>query len=197
MRSANFKRILLALIAVAFFAAIILIFLRDKSSIGRTVAFSDGTKMTLKQVTYGMEHHYHSYGAWQRLLSVLPRELTEKITEKFAPRRAVITMGGPSVVFWFERSGAGPAHGDPQLVLRDAGGFSVSGVNSVLRTGPPGDYVEGWGYEFWPRRGRTFSLQIYEPGSRYPEASLIGEFTIRNRRSRSSNRRGGFFAFQG
>lgn len=50
----------------------------------------------------------------------------------------------------------------------------------MMRLGPPGNCVEGWAYEFWPRRGRTFTLRVYERGPQYPNAKLIGEFTVRN-----------------
>jgi hypothetical protein len=91
-----------------------------------------------------------------------------------------MTMSRPSVVFWFARVGNGPTTGDPQLVLCDASGFGVTGGHSIMRLGTPGNSIEGWAYEHWPRRGRTFTLRIYELGRRYGDATLIDEFTVRN-----------------
>ncbi|MBM3838359.1 MAG: hypothetical protein FJ398_10410 [Verrucomicrobia bacterium] len=165
-----------ALITLFLIAGIALFLLPPKTSIGHTVTFSDGTTMTLRQVTYGTEHSYYEKQIWRRVVSLLPRKLIEKLGVK----RSVMKVSRPSVVFWLERRGNGLASGDPQLVLCDADGFGISSGYSMMRVGPPGNCVEGWASEFWPRREGTFRLQIYEPGPRYPEADLIGEFFVRN-----------------
>ena len=131
--------------------------------------------MTLRQVTFGTEHHYRGKGPWERLLSLVPRQVVEKL----GARRNVMTMRRPGVTFWLERRGNGPGS-DPQLVLCDGHGFGVSGGCTMMQLGQPGNSVEGWAYEFWPRRERTFTLRIYERGLQYPDADLIGEFTVRN-----------------
>ena len=170
------KRLVFALLVLLLIAGVMFLLPTDKTSIGHTVTFSDGTTMTLRQVTYGTEHHFHGKGAWERLLSLLPR----KLVAKFGVRRSLMTLRRPGVAFWLERRGNGPASGDPQLVLCDSRGFGVCGGYSMMRLGSPGNIVEGWAYEFWPRRERTFTLRIYERGLRYPEVNLIGEFTVRN-----------------
>ncbi|MBI2949333.1 MAG: hypothetical protein HYY23_16960 [Verrucomicrobia bacterium] len=165
-----------ALVALFLIVGIALVLPRPKTSIGHTVTFSDGTTLTLRQVTYGTEHSYYGKQIWRRVFSLLPRKLIEKL----GVQRSVMKVSRPSVVFWLERRGNGPASGDPQLVLCDTDGFGVSGGYSMMRVGPPGNCVEGWAYEFWPRRDQTFRLRIYELGLRYPEADLVGEFTVRN-----------------
>jgi hypothetical protein len=97
-----------------------------------------------------------------------------------ASQQGTLTMGRPSVTFWFERIGTGPTTGDPRLVFCDASGFGVSGSPSLMRMGAGANWVDGWAFESWPRRERSFKLRIYEQGKRYPEANLIGEFTVRN-----------------
>ncbi len=46
--------------------------------------------------------------------------------------------------------------------------------------GTTGAWIEGWAFESWPRRERTFTLRVYEQGKRYPDATPIGQFTVRN-----------------
>ncbi|MBI4663954.1 MAG: hypothetical protein HY735_34585 [Verrucomicrobia bacterium] len=175
-RTARLNRILLSLFAVILVAGIALLFPSSWTSLGHRVAFLDGTTMTLRQVTFGTEHYYHGQDLWKRLLALLPRKLAGKL----GLRRSQMIVGRPSLVFWFDRRGNGPPNGDPQLVLCDARGFGVSGGHSMMRIGPPGNCVEGWNYDYWPRRERTFTLRIYERGLQYPDARLIGEFTVRN-----------------
>lgn len=175
-QTATLNRLLLALFVLLVIAGTALFLPKDGTSIGHTVKFSDGTTMTLREVTFGTEHGYRGQHAWDRLLSLLPR----KIAETLGVRRSLMKMSRPAVVFWLEHRGNGPPNGDPDLVLCDANGFGVSGGYSMMRLGPPGQCVEGWAYKYWPRRTRTFTLRIYERGSQYPAADLIGEFTIRN-----------------
>ena len=176
-KTAAIKRLLIALVVLLLLAGLVAIFLPSSGgSIGQKVTFSDGTTMTLKAVTYGTQHRYLGGGWRQRLLSLLPRKLAGKL----ASQQGTLTMGGPSIAFWFEKVGTGPTTGDPRLVFFDASGFGVSGSPSLMRMGAAGNWVEGWAFESWPRRERTFTLRIYEQGKRYPEAKAIGEFTVRN-----------------
>ncbi len=171
------KRVLPALILLLLLAgAAALFWPSERTSIGRTATFSDGTTMTLHDVTYGTEHRYLGGGWRQRLLSLLPRALAAK----FRSRQGVLTTARPSVTFWFERRGNGPPNGYPALVLCDADGFGVYGGHWLMRTGTPTNRVEGWAFESWPRRGRTFTVRLYERGPQYPDAKLVGEFTVRN-----------------
>ena len=167
------KRGLLALLLLLLLGAGVVIFWpKSGESIGHTVAFSDGTTMTLKAVTCGTEHRYLGGGPWQKIVSMLPR----KLALLFGDRRSTLTTSRASIAFWFERKGGGPRSGDPQLVLCDENGYGISGGHWLMRPG----MMEGWAFESWPRRGRMFTLHIYERASRYPEAKLIGEFAIRN-----------------
>lgn len=176
-KSTAIKRFLLALLVLILLAALVVIFRPSgEGSIGHTVTFSDGTTMTLKAVTYGTQHRYLGGGWQQRLLSLLPR----KIASKLASQQGVLTMGRPSVAFWFERVGTGPTTGDPRLVLYDASGHGISGSPSLMRMGMGSNWLEGWAFESWPRRERTFTLRIFEQGKWYPEAKSIGEFAVRN-----------------
>jgi hypothetical protein len=50
----------------------------------------------------------------------------------------------------------------------------------MMKLDPPDSGIEGWAFESWPRRARTFTVRVYERGSRYPDATLLGEFTVRN-----------------
>ena len=50
----------------------------------------------------------------------------------------------------------------------------------MMPLGLPGAQVEGWLFEYWPRRAPTFTLRIYEPGRQWGEATLVRQFTIRN-----------------
>jgi len=171
------KRFLLALFVLLVLAGLVAIFRPSGGgSIGQTVTFSDGTTMTLKAVTYGTQHRYLGGGWEQRLLSLLPRKLAAKLSSQ----QSTLTMGRPSVALWFERVGTGPATGDPQFVLCDASGYGICGLSGGLRMGATGSWIEGWAFEFWPRRERTFTLRIYEQGKRYPDAKSLGEFTLRN-----------------
>ena len=171
------KRWVIAVVALLLVAAGVVIFWpkEPKESIGHSVTFSDGTTMTLNDVTYDTEHHY--LGGWKaRMVSRLPA----KWRKKFRVGQGTFNMGQPSIVFWFARRGNGPTTGDPQLVLCDGSGYGVSGGYSMMRMGMPGNWVEGWAFSYFPRRERTFTLRIYEPGKRYPDAKLLGEFTVRN-----------------
>ncbi|HEU0008331.1 MAG TPA: hypothetical protein VFT34_00790 [Verrucomicrobiae bacterium] len=171
------KRFLLALLVLVLLAGLVAIFLPSGGeSIGHTVTFSDGTTMTLKAVTYGTQHQYLGGGWQQRVLSLLPRKLAAKL----ASQQGVLTMGRPSVAFWFERIGTGPTTGAPQLVLFDANDFGVCGSSPVMRMGTGANWIEGWAFDFWPRRERTFTLRVYEQGTQDPDANPIGEFTVRN-----------------
>jgi len=169
------KRSLLALFVLLLLAGVgALVWMSDTTSIGHRVTYSDGTTLTLKKVTYGTEHRYRGSGLWQRMISLLPRQYALK----FASRRNVLTTARPSVAFWFERRGKVPAACD--LVLCDTSGYGVSGDYVMMRLSPPDELMEGWAFEFWPRRGRTFTLRVYEPVRQRGEATLIGEFTVRN-----------------
>jgi hypothetical protein len=147
---------------------------KSGETIGHRVTFSDGTTMTFRTVTCGTEHRYLGGGPWQKIVSILPR----KIALLFGDRRSTLTTSRMSIAFWFERKGGGPRSGDPQLVLCDESGYGISGGHRLMRPG----VMEGWAFESWPRRGRMFTLRIYEKGSRYPEVKLIGELAIRNPR---------------
>jgi hypothetical protein len=180
-KAATLKRSLLALVVLLLLAALVALLQPSSGSIGHKVTFSDGTTMTLKAVTYGTQHRYFGGGWQQRLLSLLPRKLAAKL----AAQQGVLTMdrptmGRPSVTFWFERVGTGPTTGAPQLVLFDANGFGVCGSHPVMRVGAGANWIEGRAFESWPRRERTFTLRVYEQGTRDPDANPIGEFTVRN-----------------
>ena len=169
------KRVLPALfVLLVLGGAVALLWGPSETSIGHTVTYSDGTTLTLKGVTYGREHRYRGSGMWERLISLLPRKLAAKL----ALRGQQLGTGRPSVAFWFERRGTPPRTGD--LVLCDASGFGISGGYTMTRLSPPDASIEGWAFEYWPRRNRTFTLRVYERGTRYPDARLIGEFTVRN-----------------
>jgi hypothetical protein len=166
----------IGIFVVALIGAITLLVAgRDEESIDKAVTFSDGTAITLKAVTYGNEHRYLRGDLKQRLILLLPK----KLRQKYASRSVLLSSRG-ALVFWLERKGPGPPRGDPQLVLCDRSGFGVCGGWSMMRLGPKGNSIEGWLHEYWPRRERTFTLRIYEPGTRYPDATLVGEFKIRN-----------------
>ncbi len=169
------KRGVFALLLLLLLGAGVVIFWpKNGESVGHTVTFADGTTMTLKTVTCGTEHRYLGGGAWQKIVSMLPR----KIATRIGDRRSTLTTSRMSIAFWFEKKGGGPKSGDPQLVLCDESGYGISGGHWLMRPG----VMEGWAFESWPRRARMFTLRIYEQGSRYPEVKLIGEFAIRNPR---------------
>jgi hypothetical protein len=169
------KRFLILLLLLVLFAGLVLILWPSAgSSIGHTIKFSDGTTLTLKGVTCGTEHYYPGGGLWQQLLQRLPA----KLAARFLSRRDALTTSRPSVAFWLARGGNTQTTGD--LVLCDSSGFGVCGGYSMMRLGPPGAQVEGWAFEYWPRRDPTFTLQVYERGREYGQAKLIGQFTIRN-----------------
>jgi hypothetical protein len=171
------KRLIIGLVALLLVAlgVVILWPKGPKESIGHTISFSDGTKMTLKDVTYGTENHY--LGGWKaRLISGLPKTWRGK----FRVGQGTFNTIQPSIVFWLAREGNGPTTGDPKLILCDRSGYGVSGGHSMMRMGAPGNWVEGWAFSYFPRRQRSFTLRIYEQGARYPDAKLVGEFTIRN-----------------
>ena len=176
-KTAAIKRFLLALFALLLLGVLVAIFRPSGGeSIGHTVTFSDGSTMTLKAVTYGTQHRYFGGGWEQRLLSLLPQNLASRL----ASQKGTLMIGRPSIAFWFERVGTGPTTRDPQLILFDASGFGISGSPSMMRKGGAGKWIEGWAFESWPRRERTFTLRVYEQGKQYPDATSIGEFTIRN-----------------
>jgi hypothetical protein len=166
-----------AAVAAALVAAVAGLLLRSghEESLDKTVTFSDGTTMTLRAVTHGNEHRYLRGNLKERLIGLLPK----KLRAKYASRSVMVSSRG-ALVFWIERRGSGPPNGVPRLVLCDSTGFGVSGGWSMMRLGPQGSSVEGWLHEYWPRRDRTFTLRIYEQGKRYPDATNVGEFTIRN-----------------
>jgi len=176
-KAAAIKRFLLALFVLLLLAGLVAIFgPSGGGSIGQKVTFSDGTTMTLKAVTYGTQHRYLGGGWQQRLLSLLPRKLASKL----ASRQSMLTMGRPSIAFWFERVGTGPTTGDPRFVFYDVSGHGISASPSLMRAGTGANWLEGWAFDSWPRRERTFTLRVFEQGKRYPEARSIGEFTVRN-----------------
>ena len=165
----------IALVVALIAAAILLLRSGDGDALDKTVTFSDGTTMTLRAVSHGNEHRYLRGNLKERLIGLLPK----KLRAKYASTSVMLSSRG-ALVFWIERRGPGPPNGDPQLVLCDGTGLGVSGFFSMMRLGPQGSPVEGWMYEYWPRRQRTFTLRIYEQGKRYPDATNVGEFTIRN-----------------
>ena len=166
----------IGVVTLAVLGVVALLWRGGEESIDKTVRFSDGTTMTLKAVTYGKEHRYLRGNFKKRLVLLLP----EKLRRKYASRDGVMESRREALVFWLERKGAGPPQPDPQLVLCDSSGLGVCGGWSMMRIGTTGSAVEGWMHEYWPRRERTFTLRIYERGMRYPEATNVGEFTIRN-----------------
>jgi hypothetical protein len=168
------KRFLVPLLlAVLLGALVVVLWPSPGSSIGHTIRFSDGTTLTLKAVTCGTEHYYRG-GLWRRWL----RRLPPKLVARFVPRRDALTTSRPSIVFWLARSGNPQPTGD--LVLCDSTGFGVWGEYVMMYQGPPGAKVEGWAFEYWPRRAPAFTLQVYERGRQWGQAKLIGEFIIRN-----------------
>ncbi len=169
------KRFLILLLLPVLLCLLVVILWRSPgSSIGNTIRFSDGTTLTLKAVTCGTEHYYGSARFWQPLLRLLPAKLATRL----GARRDAFTTGRPSIAFWLARGGSTQPTGD--LVLCDGTGFGVSGGYVMTYRGPPGAQVEGWAFEYWPRRARTFTLRVYERGRQWGQAKLIGEFTIRN-----------------
>ena len=168
------RRFLFLLLLLVLLAGLV-VMLRPSpgSSIGHAVGLSDGTTLTLKAVTYGTEHYCRG-GLWQWLL----RRLPPKLVARFVSRRDALTTNRPSIVFWLARGGNAQPTGD--LVLCDSSAFGVCGDYVMMRQGPPGAQVEGWAFQYWPRRARTFTLRIYERGRQWGQSNLIGEFTIRN-----------------
>ena len=168
------KRFLILLLLPVLLCLLVVIVWRSSgSAIGHTIRFSDGTTLTLKAVTCGTEHYYGSARLWQQLLRLLP----PKLATRFGAREAFTTTR-PSIAFWLARSGNPQPTGD--LVLCDATGFGVCGGYVMTYRGPPGAKVEGWAFEYWPRRARTFTLRVYERGRQWGQAKLVGEFMIRN-----------------
>jgi hypothetical protein len=155
-------------------AAAVIFWPSEKESIGHAVTYSDGTTLTLKEVTYGTEHRYRGGGFRERIVSLLPR----KLAARYASRRGVLTTDQPSVTFWFDRRGTPAMNGD--LVLCDENGFGIVGDYRMMKLDPPNSTLEGWSFETWPRRQRTFTVRVYERGKRYGDATLLGEFTVRN-----------------
>src|SRR6266498_2534238 len=171
-KSAARKKWMFALGLLILVAAVTAIFWpSEKGFIGQPVRYSDGTTLTLKEVTYGTVHRYRG-GFWERIISLLRRELGSK----YASRRDVLTTDRPSVTFWFDRRGA--TSGD--LVLCDESGFGIVGDYSMMRLKPPISTMEGWAFAAWPRRQRTFTVRVYELGKGYGDDTLLGEFTVRN-----------------
>ncbi len=170
------RRALAALIVLVLLTGVALLWPRERTSIGHKVTLSNGTTLTLRQVTCGKEHRYRGTNAWQHLVALLPAKLADRLDK----RRSVLTPSASriSIAFWLECRGPWPS--DPQLVLCDVTGFGTCGGYTMMRLGPAGNCVEGWAYEFWPRREKTFTLQIYERGKRYPDAQLVGEYSIVN-----------------
>jgi hypothetical protein len=169
------RRLLVVLVLLVLFAgAVVILWPSGGSSIGHTVRLSDGTTLTLKAVTFGTEHRYRGGGLWQQVLRLVP----PKLVARFDPRRDAFTTARPSIAFWLARSGNTQTTGD--LVLCDSSGFGVCGDYVMTRRGAPGAQVEGWAFEYWPRRAPTFTLRIYERGRRWGQAKLMGEFVIRN-----------------
>lgn len=173
----GYRNFLIGLVVLIAAGGMVAIFRpRPGSSIGHTVTYSDGTTLTLKEVTYGTEHRYQGGGWRERLIGLLPR----KYAAKYASRRNVLRTDQPSVTLWLDRRGA--AATTSGLVLCDADGFGVEGNYWMMKLNPPNSTMEGWAFEAWPRRGRTFTVRVYERGQRYGEATLLGEFTVRNPR---------------
>jgi len=169
------KRFLILLLLAALLGTlVVMLWPSPGSSIGHTIRFSDGTTLTLKAVTCGTEHYYSSGRLWHQLLRLLP----PKLLARFGARRDAFTTTRPSIAFWLARGGSTQPTGD--LVLCDASGFGVWGGYVMTHRGPSGAQVEGWAFEYWPRRAPTFTLRIYERGRRWGQAKPIGEFTIRN-----------------
>ncbi|MGH8246310.1 MAG: hypothetical protein ACREUU_07745, partial [Gammaproteobacteria bacterium] len=174
-KSAAKKKWMFALGFLILVAAVAAIFWpTEKGSIGQQVRYSDGTTLTLKEVTYGTAHRYRGGGFRERVISLLPR----KLAAKYASRRDVLTTERPSVTFWFDRRGTQATTGD--LVLCDESGFGIVGDYWMMRLDPPNSTMEGWAFVAWPRRERTFTVRVYERGKRYGDATLLGEFTVRN-----------------
>jgi hypothetical protein len=129
------KRYIIAFLVLLLVLVGVVIFWpkEPKEFIGHTVTFSDGTTMTLNDVTYGTTHHY--LAGWRgRAISVLPA----KWRKKFRVGQGTFDVGQPSIVFWLARRGNGPTTGDPQLILCDRSGYGVSGGYSRMAMGMPG-----------------------------------------------------------
>jgi hypothetical protein len=170
------KRAVIVFLLVALVAIVAaVLWPTDKSDLGKTVTFSDGSTMTLRAVTYGIENRYPGDNAKERFLSMLPH----KWTRKYLGYKNLMTSSRPEIVFWLMHAGPGPSQ-DPQLILCDSNGFEIGGGYTMMRLGATGNSVEGWAFPYWPRRDATFRLRIYERGKRYPDARLVGEFVVRN-----------------
>ena len=169
------KRFLFLLTLLALLAGLVVILWPSPgSSIGHTIRFSDGTTLTLKAVTCGTDHFYGRDRLWQQLLKHFPSRLAARL----GARQDAFTTTRPTICFWLARGGGTQPTGD--LVLCDSSGFGVWSGYEMTHRGPPGAQVEGWAFDYWPRRAPTFTLRIYERGRQWGEASPIGEFTIRN-----------------
>lgn len=161
-------------ILILIAAAVVVFWPSEKESIGHTVTYSYGTTLTLKEVTYGTEHRFRGGGFRERIISLLPR----KLAARYASRRGVLRTDQPSVTFWFDRRGTPAMNGD--LVLCDENGFGIVGDYRMMKLDPPNSTMEGWSFETWPRRQRTFTVRVYERGKQYGDDTLLGEFTVRN-----------------
>lgn len=141
------------------------------------ILLSDGTPVRLRGVTFGTNHVYPGATLGQKLGRLLPQSWRQRLG-----RPAVsMTTSRPVLVVWTSARHPPLRNVSPRYVLGGESGFApVNSASSISSAIPGAETIEGWGFEAFPRRSRTLTLRIYEPGPNWPDMKLMGEFTLRN-----------------
>lgn len=141
------------------------------------ILLSDGTLVRLRGVTFGTNHVDPGATLAQKLGRFLPQAMRQRLGK----RAVTMTTSRPVMVVWTTARHPPLRNVSPRHVLGGESGFApVNSSSSISSTTPGGETIEGWGFEAFPRRSRTLTLRIYEPGPNWPDMKLAGEFTWRN-----------------
>ena len=165
-------------IAVVFLLALIIVFIVwSVREPGRTFVLSDGTKVTLRGVTVGSNTTFYFGNPFQRMLARVPG----KIGKKFKSRISANSEDNQNcATFWFtyNRPTTNSDYIGVRLIDDGLEQFSPPWWRPP-NTLPNGEMIAACGHRIWPRRDKTFTLQVleeYQGG----DWKRLGETRIRN-----------------
>lgn len=167
-------RLIVGAILLAAVVAFVVWNVREPS---RTFMLSDGTKVTLRGVTVGTNTTFYFGNPFQRILARMPGKMGAKFKSRIS---ATSESDQNCATFWFSynRPTKNPHYMGVRLIHDTLEQFPPPWWRPPKAL-PNGEMIAACGHEIWPRRDKTFTLQVleeYQGGS----WKRLGETRIRN-----------------
>jgi hypothetical protein len=153
----------------------------NRTADAQTFTLKDGNRLTFRTVTVGTNERVNFGSGWERLLSRLPG----KHGAKFRRNSWTDDSSEEAVVFWFTYDR--PPTDDSYLDLKFDGASSWNSHSFHLppRTLPGGKIITLSGARNWPRREKTFAVEIIDSGLNGEKYDRLGTLKVKNPAFRS------------